>query len=62
MTHILKDKTCVDNSFLEKLLLEKYEKKLPKADLFNPHIGQEERLKIAYRLKEKSIAYKPFTH
>ena len=62
VTHILKDKTCVDNSFLEKLLLEKYEKKLPKADLFNPHIGQEERLKIAYRLKEKSIAYKPFTH
>lgn len=61
VTHILKDKNCLDNSSLEKLLLEKYEKKLPKADLFNPHIGEEERLKVAYRLKEKSIAYKPFT-
>lgn len=60
--HILKDKSCIDNSVLEKLLLEKYKKKLPKADLFNPHIGQKEQLKAAYRLKEKSIAYKPFTH
>ena len=58
--HILKDKTCIDNSTLEKMLLMKYEKKLPQKDLFNFHIGDEERLEEAYRLREKSIAYRPF--
>lgn len=59
--HILKDKTCIDNSVLEKLLLEKYDKKLPQKDLFNFHIGEEERIEKAYKLREKSIAYRPFT-
>lgn len=58
--HILKDKTCIDNAVLEEKLLEKYRKKLPQKDLFHPHIGEEERLEIAYRLRGKSIAYKPF--
>lgn len=57
--HILKDKTCIDNTVLERLLLEKYRKKLPQRDLFN-HIGDQERLEVAYRLRGKSIAYKPF--
>lgn len=58
--HILKDKSCINNSVLENLLLEKYAKKLPQKNLFNPHIGEKERLEKAYRLKSKSIAYKPF--
>lgn len=58
--HILKDKSCVDNSRLEQQLLEKYRKKLPLKDLFNPHIGEAHRLEEAYRLRAKSIAYRPF--
>lgn len=60
--HILKDKSCIDNSELEKLLLEKYDKKLPRKDLFNLHVGDKERLEEAYRLRGKSIAYKPFNN
>ncbi len=58
--HILKDKTCIDNSELEKLLLKTYDKQLPEKDLFNFHVGDEERLEVAYRLKGRSIAYRPF--
>lgn len=58
--HILKDKTGIDNSVLEQRLLEKYRKKLPQKDLFNPHIDDNFRLEEAYRLRSKSIAYKPF--
>lgn len=58
--HILKDKTCIDNTILEKQLLEKYRKKLPRNDLFNPHIGEQHQLEEAYRLRAKSIAYSPF--
>lgn len=58
--HILKDKTAIDNNVLEKRLLEKYQKKLPQKDLFNPHISEQEQLDMAYRFRENSIAYKPF--
>lgn len=58
--HILKDKSCIDNARLEKQLIEKYEKKLPRKDLFNPHIGEEHRIEEAYRLRGRSIAYSPF--
>lgn len=58
--HILKDKSCIDNAVLEQRLLRKYHKKLPQKDLFNPHIGDAERLETAYRLHGQDIAYKPF--
>lgn len=58
--HILKDKTCIDNTVLEKQLLEKYQKKLPRKDLFNPDIEEDCRLEEAYRLRGKNIAFKPF--
>lgn len=58
--HILKDKSCIDNTLLEKQLLEKYRKKLPQKDLFNLHIGEDHRLEEAYRLRARSIAYSPF--
>lgn len=57
--HILKDKTIIDNAVLEQQLLEKYRKKLPQKDLFNPYIDDTLRLKEAYRLRGKNIAYKP---
>jgi len=55
--HILKDKILLSNDELEKQLLEKYEKKLPAADLFNPGISREDQLKEAYRLHNKDIAW-----
>ncbi|HYV90242.1 MAG TPA: DUF488 domain-containing protein [Chitinophagales bacterium] len=55
--HILKDKTLLSNDELEKQLLEKYQKKLPVADLFNPNISREDQLKEAYRLHNKDIAW-----
>lgn len=59
--HILKDKTIKRNSDLEKSLLKKYEKKLPKPDMFQPNIGVEDQLKVAYRLRNKEIAFSPYT-
>ena len=51
--HIMKDKTLKTNDELEKILLKKYDKKLPKPDMFNPDISVEDQLKEAYRLKNK---------
>jgi uncharacterized protein (DUF488 family) len=59
--HILKDKTTKSNTQLENLLLKKYNKKLPKPDMFTPFIGKEEQLKYAYQLKNKEIAYSPYS-
>lgn len=56
--HILKDKTVRTNSQLENQLLKKYDKKLPKPDLFNS-VSIDEQLQIAYRLRNKEIAYSP---
>lgn len=59
--HILKDKTLKSNSELENLLLKKYEKKISKPDFFNPYISLEDQLSEAYRLKNKEIAFSPYS-
>ena len=59
--HILKDKTLKSNTELEKQLLRKYDKKIPKPDIFQPHISADDQLKAAYRLRNKEIAYSPYT-
>ncbi len=61
VTHILKDKTLKSNEELEKQLLKKYDKKLPKPDMFQPNITTEDQLKAAYRLRNKEIAFSPYT-
>ncbi len=57
--HIMKDKTLKANVELESQLLKKYDKKLPKPDIFNPNVTLEDQLKEAYRLKNKEIAFSP---
>jgi uncharacterized protein (DUF488 family) len=59
--HILKDKTLKSNAELEKQLLRKYDKKLPKPDIFQSCISEVDQLKVAYRLRNKEIAYSPYT-
>jgi len=58
--HIYPDKV-VSQGELEQLLLKKYSKKLPQADLFNPDITDELRIKLAYELRNKDIAYNAIT-
>ena len=58
--HILKDKTLKSNAELEKQLLKKYDRKLPKPDMFNPNISADDQLKAAYRLRNKEIAFSPY--
>jgi hypothetical protein len=59
--HILKDKTLKSNAELEKQLLKKYDKKIPKPDIFQPNISFDDQIKAAYRLRNKEIAYSPYT-
>jgi uncharacterized protein (DUF488 family) len=59
--HILKDKSTKTNHQLEDQLLKKYEKKVPRPDMFQPNITIEEQLKVAYRLRNKEIAFSPFS-
>jgi uncharacterized protein (DUF488 family) len=54
--HILKDKTILDNEELEKRLLTKYDKQIPKTDLFNV-FSEDEQLDLAYRLRNQEVAY-----
>ena len=58
--HILKDKTLRTNADLEKELLKKYDKKLPKPDMFNPDISIDDQLEAAYKLKNQEIGYSPY--
>ena len=58
--HILKDKTVKTNSELEIQLLKKYDKKLPKPDIFQPNITISDQLVVAYKLRNKEIAYSPY--
>jgi uncharacterized protein (DUF488 family) len=58
--HILKDKTLKSNDELEKELLKKFDKKIPKPDIFQPDISREDQLKAAYWLKNKEIAFSPY--
>lgn len=56
--HILNEDTVIDNSELENKLLEKYDKKLPKPNLFDNNITKEKQLAEAYRLANEKIAFK----
>ena len=56
--HILKDKSIIDNSDLEKMLLKKYAKKLPQRTLFDPTPKtREDKINFAYSLRNKDIAF-----
>lgn len=59
--HILKDKSIKSNAQLENLLLKKYDKKLPKPDMFTPNVSLEDQLQVAYKLRNKEIAYSPYS-
>lgn len=59
--HILKDKTLKSNGELEKQLLKKYDKKIPKPDIFQTDVSADDQLKAAYRIRNKEIAYSPYT-
>lgn len=59
--HILRDKSLKSNSELEIQLLKKYDKRIPKTDLFKPDISKDDQLKVAYKLRNKEIAYSPYT-
>lgn len=59
--HIMKDKSLKTNADLENQLLKKYDKKLPKPDMFNPNVTLDDQLKEAYRLKNKEIAFSPYS-
>ena len=60
VNHIYPDKV-ISQKILEKQLLKKYDKKLPKADLFNPDITEDLQLQLAYELRTKDIAYNAIT-
>ncbi|MBP6829039.1 MAG: DUF488 domain-containing protein [Saprospiraceae bacterium] len=55
--HILKDASLADHAELESGLLEKYQKKLPTPSLFEPDIGEEDRLRYAYHLHNRDIGW-----
>ncbi len=57
--HILKDKTIMTNAQLERQLLKKYDNKIPKDDLFTD-VTMDEQLRVAYRLRNKEIAFSPY--
>ncbi len=54
--HIYPDK-MVSQAQMEQQLLIKYDKKLPKADLFCHNITQTTQLQLAYELRNQDIAY-----
>lgn len=59
--HILKDKTTKSNAELENQLMKKYEKKIPQPDIFQPNITFSDQLNAAYRLRNKEIAFSPYS-
>lgn len=60
VNHIYPDKV-VSQKILEQQLLKKYDKKLPKADLFNQDITENLQMQLAYELRNKDIAYNSIT-
>jgi len=60
VNHIYPDK-ILSQEELEKKLLNKYNKFLPKADLFNPDITEDVQLELAYKFKNEDIAYNAIT-
>lgn len=57
--HILKDKTFITNEELEKKLLKTYSKKT-NPTVFNPEIYDKDELDLAYKLRNKDVAFSPF--
>ena len=55
--HIMKDGLLLDNKDLEKELLKKYSKILPSNDLFTNNVTDQLRLELAYRLRNRDIAF-----
>lgn len=60
VNHIYPDKV-VSQQELEQKLLKKYEKQIPKIDLFNPNVNLKEQLEKAYKLRNIDIAYNALT-
>jgi uncharacterized protein (DUF488 family) len=58
--HIMKNKSLKSTSELEQLLLKKYARQLPKPDMFQPNVTEEDQLKVAYCLINKEIAFSPY--
>ena len=56
--HIMKDGSLKTHQDLEKDLLVKFHKKLPKPDLFNQDIDEKIQLEAAYQLHNKKIGWK----
>jgi uncharacterized protein (DUF488 family) len=59
--HLMKDKTIKTNTQLENQLLKKYDKKIPKPSIFEPNISLDMQIEIAYRLRNKEIAFSPYS-
>jgi hypothetical protein len=59
--HILKDKLIKTNADLEEDLIKKYKRRLPQPDIFNPDISYQDQLEVAYRLRNKDIAFSPYS-
>ena len=59
--HILEDGAVKTNRQLEKELLEKYDHTIPRPDMFH-RIGEDQQLRIAYRMRNKDIAFPPFSN
>jgi hypothetical protein len=55
--HILKDGSLRENSDIEKKMMQKFEKKLPKPSLFKQTFTSQELFNIAYELLNKEVAY-----
>lgn len=56
--HILKDKTLLSNAVLEDRLLQKYRKKLPQPDAFQPELPRPQKLALAFKLRNQEIGWK----
>jgi uncharacterized protein (DUF488 family) len=56
--HVLKDKSLLSNPELEDRLLKKYEKKLPRPDVFQRELSREEKLMLAFRLRNLEVGWK----
>jgi uncharacterized protein (DUF488 family) len=56
--HILKDKSIIDNQELENRLLKKYDKVIPKPNLFDDRVlSFTEQLNFAYKFRNREVAY-----
>ena len=56
--HILKNKILLTNRELEDRLLKKYDKELPKPDAFHADLPREEKLRLAFKLRNDEVGWK----